>query len=84
MILLADEIIDWLIDWFSYSLGIVSVRDPLSACRPVDQNVSPSRPTFVAQLAVARLVCHPDDRSPSDQQTVVPWWVKIDRREWQW
>ena len=39
------------------------------SCRPVDQNASPSRPIFVAQLVVARLVCRSDD-----------WWPHVEEQ----
>jgi len=45
------------------------LRYSLSSRPIVDQNVSPSRPKFVAQLAVARLVCRPDDSTPLATQT---------------
>jgi len=45
----------------------------LLLCRPVDRNVSPSRPAFVAQLVVAQLVCRPVD-----------WWPDLctERKVW--
>jgi len=66
LILLANKIIDWLTDW------LLLLRYSLS-----------SRPTslFVARLAVARLVCRPDDRTPKRDRPRSNFRVQQTRRD---
>ena len=55
----------------SWGHTVCCIQEVSISCRPDDQLVSPSRPEVVAQLAVARLVCRPDDRAPTQKQSTI-------------